>query len=188
MVAKDLSTVYSEECASVVKTALSLLEEKILEENDTLGETFNLCDTKVNTNVGNDVSNLFSLMTDSFAYAAQYNNDNRNGEFNINYVCDIMTNSSFGNVLDRLAYLNADADCIDYSFESMIRELRNETLDSGVSEGGNFYMNKSTKLIVTRVCFSSPMDLPNLHRIRLLSDNERAPANIYQQNSATILH
>lgn len=117
-----------------------------------LNKLFRLCDP-LEKSIKNDldISNLYETLAGNFAGIAQYNKDNRIGSsktknITLDTLCNIMRNESIGPQVNRLAAVNdlllnaTNQTCLDYKYDNMINEMRNDSFDSKVSEGGRQWM------------------------------------------------
>ncbi|KAJ8975717.1 hypothetical protein NQ317_009256 [Molorchus minor] len=96
VVTDDLAS-YSDECVSVVKTAVNQLEELLINPGDVnITSLFNLCESIDGyVNSTSDMANFFELIADNFAGIAQYNK-NAGRTTSIDDLCDILTNETIG--------------------------------------------------------------------------------------------
>ena len=88
----------------------------------------------------------------------------------IDDLCDVMTNQSIGDELDRYAAVNAMflySDSLNVSYQDYLEFMKNTSWDSSAAEGGK-YQNKFY-LLYMHHC-STAVVLPDLYRVRLLSD------------------
>ncbi|CAK1554854.1 unnamed protein product [Leptosia nina] len=109
-----------------------------------LDKEFRTC-KPLSTASKNDIKNFYNGIADDFAELVQYNEDNRMSlntkykNITINTVCDMLINSN-DTALKALAKFNSimldksNQTCMDYSYDSMIREMRNISWTS--TEGG----------------------------------------------------
>lgn len=90
--------------------------------------------------------------------------------FFLNQVCKIMTNTSIGPQIDRLAAVNSllltdKKKCFDYKYEKLISEMKNTSWDSEEAEGGNecnlmFYFKSLNLNTFLHISYS--MDVSNV--------------------------
>ncbi|XP_065349861.1 putative serine protease K12H4.7 [Cloeon dipterum] len=157
-VVRDSLATHSDECVSAVAEANKqfeiLLRHRIGQQR--IDKLFNLCDSVVDSSK-NDISNLYETLAGNFAGVVQYNKDNRQFEgaiganITIDVVCDIMTKSSIGSAVTRYAAVNDllmktyDQKCLDYKYENMINEFRNETLEGATGAGRQWMYQTCTE-------------------------------------------
>lgn len=145
VVTTSLAT-YSDNCVEAVQQAFAQIEIllKHMIGQRSLTEKFKLCDP-LEKSIENalDISNLFETLADNFADVVQYNKDNRaENNVTIDTVCDILTNTTIGPQIDRLAAVNSvilkkhNESCLDFKYDKMIKEMVNISWDSEMSEGG----------------------------------------------------
>lgn len=138
VIVEDLEVLHSRECVDSVSNGIQQLEDALTNLTSVdLNSLFNLCDPiEENVNDPLEVSNLFLTIADTFAGVAQYNDDNRLSgvsALNVNAVCNILTNSSVGTELERLASFIKEVygnECFDYSYSSLINYLQNDVSDT----------------------------------------------------------
>ncbi|XP_037085863.1 putative serine protease K12H4.7 [Pollicipes pollicipes] len=146
VVSDALRSESGQECYSGVAAAFSELEQRIGGGNaGQLTKQFQLC-APLNVSAPEDVSSLVSSLADLFEGTVQYNKDNRafegakDANITVTTLCDIMT-SGRGGALDRLAEVNsllmtAHGDkCLDYTYESAMKKMREESFDSPDNNG-----------------------------------------------------
>lgn len=137
---------YSDDCVKSVKQSFTqvdiLMKHRIGQKS--LNEQFKLCDP-IENSVDNklDVSNFYENLAGNFAGVVQYNKDNSpHATITIDIVCSIMTNTSLGAPVARLAAVNdlllktSNEKCLDYKYDKMVEEMKNTSLSSSVSSGG----------------------------------------------------
>ena len=136
----------------------------------------------------NDIMNLASTLAGNFMGVVQYN-----GEFfvrkcyhyiivlsvllqiTLDDLCDMMTNHSIADELDRYAAVNSfflGNETLDVSYQEYIQFMKNTSYDSSAALGGkhNYYMNfyKYIKLLTMHYYCRSPVVLPDLYRVWIL--------------------
>ncbi|CAH0716103.1 unnamed protein product, partial [Brenthis ino] len=130
-------------CVSELKRAHQQIEEKMKTDPVTIEKEFKVC-KPFHKATENDIKNFYNSIADDFADLVQYNEDNRMSadlkykNITINTVCKMITESNTP-AYKKLAAFNSivleksNQTCLDYSYNSMIEELRNITWGS---EGG----------------------------------------------------
>lgn len=190
---------HSDECVLAIKQATdevnTLLKHMVGQRN--LNKLFRLCDpVEKSINSPNDIANLFESLAGNFAGVVQYNKDNRIGKsaklknVTIDTVCDIMVNQTIGPPVTRLAAVNGlildtyEQKCLDFKYDNMVNELRNISWKSETAEGGcalNFPI--VFRFLVGNYYFRSPVDLSDLHGVRVLSNVFLQPSSVWRQIS-----
>ncbi|KAJ0183898.1 hypothetical protein K1T71_000321 [Dendrolimus kikuchii] len=133
-----------EECVLELKDAHNQILKLMNDNPETIEKEFRVCKpfSKASTN---DIKNFYNAIADDFADLVQYNEDNRISadekykNLTINTVCDMLTASGDVPAYKKLAAFNSiildksNQTCMDYSYENMIKDLRNVTwsLDGG---------------------------------------------------------
>lgn len=152
VVTASLAT-YGKKCVKSIRAAnhqIDLLLKHPLGQK-AINKKFNLCDA-IDVSKKNDVSNLMEILADNIAGVVQYNKDNRafkkspGWNITIDTVCDIMTNESSGSAVDRFAAVNTlmletyQEPCLDYKYDKMIKEMKNDSWEGSASNGGRQWM------------------------------------------------
>lgn len=137
-----------EECVTQLKLAHSQISNLMKKSPGIIEKEFKVC-KPFGLASNNDMINFYSTIADDFADLVQYNEDNRISadekfkNLTINTVCKMMTEETNLPAYKRLAKFNAIAlhksneTCMDYSYDNMIKELRNMTWGS---EGARQWM------------------------------------------------
>ncbi|KAG6461332.1 putative serine protease K12H4.7 isoform X2 [Manduca sexta] len=138
----------SEDCVLVLKEAHKQIDELIKSKPEIIEKEFKVC-KKFNIASSKDMKNFYNSIADDFADVVQYNEDNRlsaNKKYTnltINTVCDMLTAKGDVPAYKKLAVFNSiileksNQTCLDYSYDNMIKDLRNMTWGS---EGGRQWM------------------------------------------------
>ncbi len=143
------TTQHGEECNKNIQLATAQVEKFLMHMVgwSVISKTFKLCNP-LNGSNPNDVSNFFESIAGNFFGVVQYNKDNRDFEgavgtdITIDTLCDIMVNASIGEEIDRYAAVNSlllktyGEPCLDISYDTMIKDLRETSWNSSASEGG----------------------------------------------------
>uniref|UniRef100_A0A0B7A1H0 Serine protease K12H4.7 n=1 Tax=Arion vulgaris TaxID=1028688 RepID=A0A0B7A1H0_9EUPU len=136
-------------CNAAISTATGIIQNNLttLEGRQKIKNLFKLCDD-IDPNIKTDISNLFSTFAGNFEGVVQYNKDNRAFEgavgtnITIDTLCDIMTDTSLGDPVQRYAEINAlllkvyEQDCQDFKYDKMIDSMRETAWNSSAAEGG----------------------------------------------------
>ncbi|CAH0746146.1 unnamed protein product [Diatraea saccharalis] len=127
-----------DDCVTQVKLAHQQITSLMREQPDIIENEFKVC-KKFSDASPDDVKNFYNSIADDFADVVQYNEDNRIGaneeyrNVTINSICKLLTNDKEKPAYKRLAEFNAiimaknNQTCLDYSYDNMIKELRNVT-------------------------------------------------------------
>nr|CAD7395996.1 unnamed protein product [Timema cristinae] len=148
VVQQSLSTT-GNDCVRAIKNATSQIDILLKHEIGLLKlkELFRPCDAIDPTNEA-DVATLYETLAGNFAGVVQYNKDNRAFEgsrgtnITIDVVCELMSDETIGPAVTRYAAVNSllldayNQTCTDFSYDNMIRSLRNTSWNSSASEGG----------------------------------------------------
>ena len=166
-------------CSAVVKQAVAKTQFLTAHRVgwQMIKKKFKLCSNFDGTNQ-NDVTNLFESLIGNFEGIVQYNKDNRAFEgaswqnVTIETVCGVMTDSQAGSELDRLASVNdlaltmAGETCLEHSYTQQVTALRRQDCQYvGVCGGAGA---AGEQLGERRSAGRPPVDLPDLHRVRLV--------------------
>uniref|UniRef100_A0A8D8UV26 Serine protease K12H4.7 n=1 Tax=Cacopsylla melanoneura TaxID=428564 RepID=A0A8D8UV26_9HEMI len=143
-VATEALATVSPKCVKAVAEATSAISKMLKSTDDAkyLTEQFRLC-KPLNISNTKDVASFVESLADNFAGVVQYNKDNRAGSKNvtIDTLCQIMMDETQKPVA-RYAAVNAfilkgtSEPCVDYAYDKMISDMRNESWDSSMSTGG----------------------------------------------------
>nr|CAD7202974.1 unnamed protein product [Timema douglasi] len=148
VVQQSLSTT-GNDCVIAIKNATSQIDILLKHEIGLLElkELFRPCDAIDPTNEA-DVATLYETLAGNFAGVVQYNKDNRAFEgsrgtnITIDVVCEVMSDETIGPAVTRYAAVNSllldtyNQTCTDFSYDNMIRSLRNTSWNSSAGEGG----------------------------------------------------
>nr|CAD7570017.1 unnamed protein product [Timema californicum] len=148
VVQQSLSTT-GNDCVSAIKNATSQIDILLKHEIGLLKlkELFRPCDAIDPTNEA-DIATLYETLAGNFAGVVQYNKDNRAFEgsrgtnITIDVVCELMSDETIGPAVTRYAAVNSllldtyNQTCTDFSYDNMIRSLRNTSWNSSSGEGG----------------------------------------------------
>lgn len=138
---------HSDLCIESIKKAYGQLKILLKEElgRRTIDDKFKLC-TSIEDSYNNilDITSFYENIADGFAGVVQYNKDNRNSKSatTIDDVCEIMTNTSLGPQIHRLAAVTQlllaaeKLNCMDYKYDESIRNISKISWDSEEAEGG----------------------------------------------------
>ncbi|CAH2103833.1 unnamed protein product [Euphydryas editha] len=138
----------SEDCVTQLKLAHQQIETMMKTDPGSIEKEFRVC-KPFSKATKNDIKNFYNSIADDFADLVQYNEDNRISadtrykNLTINTVCQMLTEPTGGPAYKKLAVFNAmildktNQTCLDYSYDSMIKELRNITWGS---EGARQWM------------------------------------------------
>ena len=173
-------------CVPALRKAVKRLGE-LLEDGkgcQYITNKFRLCSPLDRTNT-NDVINLYESLIGNFEGIVQYNKDNKAfegaqwGNVTIDTVCDILVSSNTGPVtslgdweLDGLAGVNdltlmmTDQTCLDHTYESEVRFEFQTSILNLICTG---QQPPAEQLGLRRRCRRAPVDLPDLHRVWLVS-------------------
>ena len=125
------------------------------------------CSIKPSLQNNNDIMNLASALAGNFMGVVQYNRDNikvskiltycchgitdlflqEADDVTIDDLCDVMTNQSIGDELDRYAAVNAmfltmqDSESLDVSYQGYVEFMKNSSWNSSAAEGGKYMCN-----------------------------------------------
>lgn len=137
-VVKQSLTASSPQCAKNVHSAALQVADALQKPGMAANFTkkFNLCAT-LDLKEKEDVSNFIESLAGNFQGIVQYNKDNRITSnpitTTVDDLCNIMTNKSVGDLIDRYAAVNTllnKDECIDVSYYDSIRELQNDVAPS----------------------------------------------------------
>ncbi|XP_033638180.1 thymus-specific serine protease-like [Asterias rubens] len=143
------TTQHGSECNKNIQLATAQVEQFLMHMVgwSVISKSFKLCNP-LNGSNPNDVSNFFESIAGNFFGVVQYNKDNRKFEgaigtdITIDTLCDIMVNASIGKEIDRYAAVNSlllktyGEKCLDVSYDTMIKDMREISWKSSASEGG----------------------------------------------------
>jgi hypothetical protein len=140
VIGKSLSQARNgDQCVSAIQEAFTLLDKMILDKTQWphIESIFNMSSKLSSLEDGK----LLSMsLAGIFMNVVQYNGDNRGAVvYDMNVLCDVMTNDSLGHSFDRLVYLSLTYNLLDSndstSFDAYLRVLSNSTVS--FSQGGN---------------------------------------------------
>nr|CAD7456840.1 unnamed protein product [Timema tahoe] len=148
VVQESLSTT-GNDCVIAIKNATSQIDILLKHEIGLLKlkELFRPCDAIDPTNEA-DVATLYETLAGNFAGVVQYNKDNRAFEgsrgtnITIDVVCELMSDETIGPAVTRYAAVNSllldayNQNCTDFSYDNMIKSMRNTSWNSSAGEGG----------------------------------------------------
>ncbi|CAB3225795.1 unnamed protein product [Arctia plantaginis] len=132
----------SEDCVTQLKVAHKQIVSMIKQQPDIVEKEFRVCKPFLNAST-DDMRNFHNSIADDFADLVQYNEDNRISADNryrnltINTVCNMLTEDGSVPAYKKLAAFNSitldktNQTCLDYSYDNMIKELRNMSWGSG---------------------------------------------------------
>ena len=167
-------------CTGAIREATHELEQHLLESTCCQGteKLLRLCDP-LDSSSELDVANLFENLAGNFEGVVQYNKDNRlsskGANITVDVLCDVMTDKTIGSPLDRYAHVNSmlldvsGEKCLDFKYTKFLKDMKSVSWNSTSSEGGmsNIYLFNTVLIVSLNYCRTS-MDLPDVHRIRLL--------------------
>ncbi|XP_045200645.2 putative serine protease K12H4.7 isoform X2 [Mercenaria mercenaria] len=144
---------YSSDCTKEIKNATARMydwwgqpDKRIL-----MNKIFRLCD-KINHNALLDLSVFFYNLAENFAGVVQYNNDNRDflgrkgTKLTIQTVCDIMTDESRGDNIQRYADVNSlildtyGEQCLNLRYNKLAHSLNHTDWNSVSAEGSRQWL------------------------------------------------
>nr|CAD7589926.1 unnamed protein product [Timema genevievae] len=148
VVQESLSTT-GNDCVRAIKNATSQIDILLKHEIGLLKlkELFRPCNAIDPTNEA-DVATLYETLAGNFAGVVQYNKDNRAFEgsrgtnITIDVVCELMSDETIGPAVTRYAAVNSllldayNQTCTDFSYDNMIKSMRNTSWNSSAGEGG----------------------------------------------------
>ncbi|CAH1134824.1 unnamed protein product [Ceutorhynchus assimilis] len=154
---KNIAEVLNEtdvNCLSALQAGTAQMAERLKDKAGATNLTslFQLC-TPLEEVMDNedDISSFFSILSDNFAVVAQFNKANRLSSRNtplanitLDTLCNIMTDVSKQEI-DRLASVNSlmlnafGETCIDYSYSTLLNDMRNETWEAALGGRQEFY-------------------------------------------------
>lgn len=152
-VVRDALATVNEKCDEAVKEATRQLNMLLLHRVgwQSITKRFKLCSPLDGQNK-KDVANLFSILTENLEDVVQYNKDNRDFEgvkgtnITIDTLCEIMLDESKGPAITRYAAINSlalevhEEECLDHTYESMIKELRATSWENNTDIGGRSWI------------------------------------------------
>ncbi|XP_028171443.1 putative serine protease K12H4.7 [Ostrinia nubilalis] len=130
-----------DQCSNEVKLAHNQITTLMKTQPEVIEAEFRVCKPFSGASV-NDIKNFYNSIADDFADLVQYNEDNRIGadkkyrNVTINSVCKMLTKQNSLPAYKKLAQFNSimldksNQTCLDYSYNNMIKELRNVTWGS----------------------------------------------------------
>mmetsp|Transcript_11 Transcript_11/g.50 ORF Transcript_11/g.50 Transcript_11/m.50 type:complete len:460 (-) Transcript_11:34-1413(-) len=136
VVDKALEEEFGELCVSAISSATAKAEALLDADAGKLSSMFSLC-SPLDANDDKSVANFFSYVAGTFMGTVQYNGENPSAP-NIRDLCKAMTNTSnspLHNLASVTKQFNDPAGCLDVDYESMIKQLRNTTLDPAAPVG-----------------------------------------------------
>uniref|UniRef100_A0A2A4JNU2 Serine protease K12H4.7 n=1 Tax=Heliothis virescens TaxID=7102 RepID=A0A2A4JNU2_HELVI len=125
-----------EDCVNELKMAHNQITDMMKTHPSVVEKEFRVCKS-FNTASENDIKNFYNSIADDFADLVQYNEDNRISadtkyrNLTINTVCNMLTSPGSEPAYKKLAAFNSivldksNQTCLDYSYDNMIKELRN---------------------------------------------------------------
>jgi len=141
-------------CADSVKQGMNRVQDMVKDSSlwHSLDEKFRLC-SKFDGSNENDMINLFESLVGNFEGIVQYNKDNRAfegfqwGNITIDTLCDMMTRNIGPSWIhetrvDQLALVNdlillmSDQECLDHTYQSEVKSLRETGWESEAAAGG----------------------------------------------------
>ncbi|KAG7159003.1 serine protease-like 1, partial [Homarus americanus] len=160
-VVRDSLATVSEDCNTQIKEAHQQLDLLLVDQTgwDTITTMFKLC-SPLNGKNTDDVSNLFTYLTDNVEEVVQYNR--YEDKININTICDIMLNGE-GDAIDRYADINSmileeyGELCLDHTYDAMIKELQVTSWEGNEDVGGRLWVYQTC----TEYGYYQSSDSPN---------------------------
>lgn len=137
-----------EDCVDVLKMAHKQITTLMQTNPSIVEKEFRVCKPFANAST-NDIRNFYNSIADDFADLVQYNEDNRISadvkyrNLTINTVCNMFLSPGAQPAYKKLAAFNSiildktNQTCLDYSYDNMIKELRDMTWGS---EGARQWM------------------------------------------------
>eukprot|EP00051_Salpingoeca_urceolata_P033431 m.20685 g.20685 ORF g.20685 m.20685 type:complete len:491 (-) comp6230_c0_seq1:49-1521(-) len=142
-----LQAVNGKQCVENIGAAMTKVDSMLKASADSRAQLVTKFKTKCTSDLSssNDQMNFLSALVGNFDGVVQYNKDNRGFEGGtppptIDTLCNIMTAGS--DPLTQLVAVNtfmlnqSSQTCFDVSYDNMIAELKNASLDGPASEGG----------------------------------------------------
>jgi hypothetical protein len=136
VVDKALENEFGESCVGAISTATAKAEALLDSDPAKLSTLFSLC-KPLTAGDAKSVANFFSFLAGTFMGTVQYNGENPNAP-NIRDLCLGMTNvsnSPLENLVAITKEFNDPDSCLDVDYETMIKQLRNITLDPTANVG-----------------------------------------------------